>query len=125
MSLSRKFYSKSVNICGALSLLVFTQVSADTVGIIGGIDLTGGPPYGAVVSSSGSLTPLSLGDPLTISGGIIQSVSMNSSGVSLIGGQQLDSLSGFSPAYAAFVSSSGGVTPLDITGLPAMHGIIY
>jgi hypothetical protein len=57
--------------------------------------------------------------------GIIQSVSMNSSGVSLIGGQEHDQSTGFTPAYAAIVSSSGAITPLTITGLPAIHGIIY
>jgi len=125
MSLVRKFSLHSVKVYGVIAvfLTISTQASADNVAIIGGIDLTGAPPYAALVSSSGELTPLVLGDPTTITG-TIQSVSMNSSGISLIGGQEFDQTTGFTPAYAALVSSSGVVTPLAIDGLPAMHGII-
>src|SRR5579862_7803162 len=116
--LVRKFYSATV----ISFLMISVRATADTAAIIGGIDLTGGPPYAALVSSSGQLIPLACGDP-TATSGIIQSVSMNFAGISLIGGQQ--SLSSTTPAYAAFVSSSGEITPLPIAGLPAMHGIIY
>ena len=44
---------------------------------------------------------------------------MNSSGNSLVGGQD-----GTAAAYAAIISSSGVVTPLIFTGTPALHGII-
>ena len=125
MSLARKLYSNTAKICGALTLSISMQASAENIAIIGGIDLNGAPPYGALVSSTGTLTQLNLGDPLTINGGIIQSVSMNSSGVSLVGGQQQNLLAGTAPAYAALVSPSGVVTPLPITGLAAQHGIIY
>ncbi len=125
MSLVRKFYSNSVKIYGAIivSLTISTPVSADNVAIIGGIDLNtmGAPPYAALVSSSGQLTPLDLGVVQTITG-TIQSVSMNSSGISLIGGQNSGTTG--APAYAALISSSGDVTPLAIAGPPAMHGII-
>ncbi|MBX7067450.1 MAG: autotransporter domain-containing protein [Parachlamydiales bacterium] len=106
-----------------VSLTITVQAFAGNVAILGGIDLTGAPPYGALVSSSGEMTPLPLGDVMTITG-MIQSVSMNSSGIGLIGGYQHDSITGFTPAYAAFVSPTGVVTPISITGLPAMHGII-
>src|SRR4029079_10310437 len=58
--------------------------------------------------------------PLTFPGtGTIYSVYMNSSGNSLVGGQD-----GTGPAYAAIISPSGVVTSLIFTGLPAIHGII-
>lgn len=93
--------------------------AVDSAAIIGGIDLTGsGPAYAALVSSLGDLNSLALSGDAAM-GGIISSVSMNSSGNSIIGGQgQTGS------AYAALVSSSGEVTPLIIAGMPAIHGII-
>ncbi len=107
-----------MKICGAIVLSLSSSVSADNVAIIGGLDLTGAPPYAALISSSGALTPLDTGSIQ----GTIQSVSMNSSGTSLIGGQEF---TGSNPAYAALVSSSGTVTPLTFIGLPGLHGIIY
>ncbi len=112
----------AMKIYGAIivSLIMPTHAAADNVAIIGGIDLTGtGPAYAALVSSSGNVTPLALTGDAAM-GGIITSVSMNSSGNSLIGGQGQSGT-----AYAALISSSGSVTPLDITGPTAMHGIIY
>ncbi len=107
-----------------VSLTISTQAAADNVAIIGGIDLTtgGSPPYAALVSSSGELTPLALGNVMTTTG-IIQSVSMNSSRISLIRGQ--NGPIGSQPAYAALISSSGEITPLTITGQAAITGIIY
>ena len=101
-------------------LLIPAHAATDPAAIIGGIDLTGtGPAYAALISSSDAITPLALtGDAAT--GGIISSVSMNSSGNSLLGGQ---GQTGY--PYAALVSSSGSVIPLVITGPPATHGIIY
>ena len=92
-----------------------TQISADNIAIIGGPDLVGSPPpYAALISPTGEVTPL------TFSGtGTIYSVSMTPSGNSLVGGQD-----GTNPAYAAIISPSGVVTPLIFTGPPAIHGII-
>jgi uncharacterized protein with beta-barrel porin domain len=102
------------------SLTIPSHAAAESAAIIGGIDLTGtGPAYAALVSSSVDVTPLALPGDAAM-GGIITSVSMNSSGNSLIGGQgQTGS------AYAALISSSGMITPLVITGPTVMHGIIY
>lgn len=110
-----KFYGAIVT-----SLTISTQASPDTIAIIGGIDLTGsGPAYAALVSSLNELIPLALpGDAAT--GGIISSVSMNSSGNSLIGGQGQSG-----GAYAARISASGAITPLLFSTDPATHGIIY
>jgi len=59
MAWVRKFYWNAVKIYGAMivSLTISTQASADNVAVIGGIDLTGAPPYAALVSPSGGLTP--------------------------------------------------------------------
>jgi hypothetical protein len=118
----RKSSLYRMKIYGAViaSLTIPIHAAADSAAIIGGIDLTGtGPAYAALVSSSDDVTPLTLsGDAAT--GGIISSVSMNSSGNSMIGGQ---GQTGF--PYAALISSSGEITPLIITGTPATHGIIY
>lgn len=119
MSLAQKYCLNTVKAYGAIivSLTLSTQASADTVAVVGGIDLGGAPPYAALVSSPGALTPITLGG----TSGIIQSVSMNSSGTSLVGGQIV---TGANPAYAALISSSGSVTLVNITGLPALHGVI-
>ena len=120
-SFVRKSHLHAVKIYGVIiaSLTIPFQASGDDIAIIGGIDLTGsGPAYAALVSSSGQVTPLPLtGDAAT--GGIISSVSMNSSKNSIIGGQtQTGSV------YAALVSSSGQVTPLIFSGPVEAHGII-
>ena len=110
-----------LKISGALIvfLTMLTQIYADNVGIIGWIDLSGtGPAYAALVSSSDQLTKLTLKGDATL-GGIISSVSMNSSQVSLIGGQ------GFTgAAYATLVSATGGITPLTFSASMTAHGII-
>src|SRR5689334_25425754 len=101
------------------SLTMLTQTSADNMGIIGGIDLTGtGPAYAALVTSSDQLTQLTLTGDATL-GGIISNVSMNSSQVSLIGGQGLAG-----GAYAALVSATGGITTLTFSASMAAHVII-
>lgn len=111
----------SLKIYGTLiaSLALSIQGSADNIAIIGGIDLAGsGPAYAALVSNSGELIPLTLtGDALA--GGIINSVSMNSSGNGLIGGQGQTGA-----AYAALVSNSGEISPLLFTGGLEIHGAI-
>ena len=82
--------------------------------MIGGQDLTGSQPaYAALVSSSGTVTPLTLTGGGIATTGEIFSVAINSSGNGIIGGQDL---TGSQPAYAALVSSSGTVTPLTLTG---------
>ena len=60
MSLVRKFSLHSVKVYGVIAvfLTISTQAAADNVAIIGRIDLTGAPPYAALVSSSDDLTPL-------------------------------------------------------------------
>ncbi len=113
---ARKFHlSLSLAACLIAPLSAF----AENVAIIGGIDLTGsGPAYAALVSASGTLTPLALpGDAAT--GGIINSVSMNASENSLIGGQGQSAA-----AYAALVSSLEEVTPLTFSGGLEIHGVI-
>ncbi len=62
--------------------------------------------YAALVSPTGTVTPLS---PLP-SPGVIYSVALNNTGVGLIGGQDLRSSN--QPAYAALVSPTGTLTPL-------------
>jgi len=102
-----------------ISLTMLTQTSADNIGIIGGIDLTGtGPAYAAIVTSSDQLTQLTLTGDAAL-GGIISSASMNSSQASLIGGQGLTGT-----AYAALVSATGGITPLTFSASMAAHGVI-
>src|SRR5689334_25142364 len=87
------------------SLTMLSQTSADNIGIIGGLDLTGtGPAYAALVTSSDQLTQLTLtGDAML--GGIISNVSMKSSQLSIIGGQVLTG-----GAYAALVSTPDRIT---------------
>src|SRR5579863_8449590 len=90
------------------SLTILSQTSADNIGVIGGLDLSGGtgPAYAALVTTSDQITQLALTGDAAM-GGIINSVSMNSSQVSLIGGQGQTGA-----AYAALVSATGGITPL-------------
>lgn len=83
-------------------------------GIIGGQDQTGSTPpaYAALVSSSGSVTPLTLTGGMTTNG-IVNTVAINAFGNGILGGQDF---TGSQPAYAALVSPSGSVTPLALTG---------
>ncbi|HEY5259842.1 MAG TPA: autotransporter domain-containing protein [Rhabdochlamydiaceae bacterium] len=84
------------------------SVCADQpLGIIGGQDFTANP-YAAIVSSTGTPTPIVTG----VVGGAITSVGINSSGQGIIGGHGLAS----SPPYAALVSPIGTATPI-VTGL--------
>ena len=106
-------------IYGAI-LTMPSQASSDSAAILGGIHLTGsGPAYAALVSSSGELSPLRLPGDAAM-GGTISSVSMNSSGNSLIGGEGQTGA-----AYAAIVSPSGGITSLTFSDNLANHGAIY
>lgn len=114
LSFVRKFY-------GAILMTMVAQCYADTVAIMGGIDLfDNAPAYGALVTSADALVPLVFSGEMATNG-IIESVAINSSGNSLIGGQIQH---GSSPAYAALVSPSGALTPLIFSGTVAMHGNI-
>ena len=111
-----------LKVYGALiaSLSMLTQTSADNIGIIGGLNLTGtGPAYAALVSSSDQLNELLLTGSAAL-GGSIGTVSMNSSQISLIGGLDLNG-----GAYAALSSATGGITPLTFSTSMATHGNIY
>ncbi len=111
-------FSNSIKVYGVL-LALSTQTFADTVAIIGGISYTApAPPYAALVTSSGELVPLPF--PIGVaSSGAINSVSMNSSSNSLVGGEDQSNA-----PFAALVSSTGEFTPLTFTGLVATHGFI-
>ncbi len=119
----RKSSLYAMKIYGAIiaSVTISIHAAADSAAIIGGIDLTGtGPAYAALISSSNGVTPLALPGDAAM-GGIISSVSMNSSGNSLIGGQ------GFydaQPAYVGSVSASGVLTSLTLTEGIATDGTI-
>ncbi len=102
-----------------ISLATPAQVSADTVAVIGGIDLTGAPPYAALVSSSGEIIPLTI-TGLPALHGIINSVAINNSGNGIIGGRDTTG-----PIYAALVPSSGNpLVPLTFPPEVAAGGII-
>jgi hypothetical protein len=100
---------------GLLSALVLgTTLYGDTIGIIGGknLSVTPNPPMAFLVSSTGSLTPLSFP---TVANGAITSVAINNFGESLIGGVNLI---GFSP-IAFLASSTGDVSPLSLSATPS------
>ncbi len=115
VSFLKSYPAKIYGAISILTLAIFTQAAADTIAIMGGLDLSpSAPPYTALISSTGEVTPLTF-----LGTGDIVSVSMNSSGNSLIGGQD-----GTGPVFAAIISPLGAVTPLQFTGPITLHGII-
>lgn len=91
--------------CLGLSLATL-PVFAQTIGIVGGRDqdTVPNPAYAAIISSSGTATSVGVG--LLPSPGSINSVAINASGNSIIGGVDL----GAGAPFAALVSSSGTLT---------------
>ena len=129
---SRLPYAALVSPSGDLNVLAFSgatslhgtinsvAINSSGNGIIGGRDTTG-PIFAALVPPSGNpLNPLLFPTPI-LSGGNINSVAINESGNCLIGGQGYYNSQ---PAYAAFVSPSGAMTSLTLTGGVATNGTI-
>lgn len=109
------------NICGAIVVFWVISAQADNIAVFGGqVQEMVITSYGALVTSSEML------DPLTFSGSItpvnITSVSMNSSEYCLIGG--LGQIGTVYPPYAAIVDPSGSVTSLTFTGSISTGGNI-
>lgn len=102
----------------SLNLLLGVQPQINTVAINdfgSGIIAGGSPPYAALVTSAGSVSPLA---PLPGVGGLF-AAAINNSGQAILGGSNLN---GGAPAYAAFVDNNGSVT--SISSLPSL-GYIF
>ncbi|MCX6990358.1 MAG: autotransporter outer membrane beta-barrel domain-containing protein [Chlamydiae bacterium] len=120
----------------ALSLLAVcetTSLHADSsLGLIGGYEIldpisTIPSGYAAFVDENGSLTPLSTLPSTVIIGGLFfftpHDVSINTSGIGLIGGADISSGTNYY-AYAALVGPGSTVTPITVT-LTGVNTYIY
>ena len=96
------------------ALVLGTALYGDTIGIIGGknLSVSPNPPMAFLVSSTGSLTPLNFPG---VTEGAISTVAINNFGESLIGGVNL---TGLSP-IAFLASSAGSVSPLSLSATPS------
>ncbi len=106
---------------GNSGTIVSVAMNSSGRGLIGGQDISSFAAYAALTSPAGAVTPLDL-EPGFSSGnsGVIFSAAMNSSGLGLIGGLDLNSLA----AYAALVSPAGTVTHLSLAGISATSIIV-
>ncbi len=107
------------NHAALVAILMSRFVCAEpTLGLIGGLEVTNtmtntGPAYAAVVAPTALKTPIFVDIPI----GFILGVAINTSGLGIIGGQQIiDPMLSTTSPYAAFVSSSG-ITTLIPTGI--------
>jgi hypothetical protein len=109
---ARNASSHLIKVYGALiiSLTVMAQASELNVAIVGGIDYSSpASGYVAFVASSKELNPILIAEGALVDQGAIYSVSMNSSGISLIGGQESNRLHP-TPPYAAIVRPNREIT---------------
>ena len=101
---------KKIEYLVSFCALFSTTLNSIELGLVGGRDTSGTqPPFAALFDLNGNLIPLSPTPSSLISNGYIQSVSINGSGVGLIGGQNQD---GIQPAFAAFVHPDGSVVTI-------------
>lgn len=106
----------STNLTATLPIGLINSVSVNgqDIGLVGGVDNDTGAAYGAFVNQSGLIMalPNAGGSGNLPDMGEITSVDLNNSGVGIIGGGQI----GGNEMYAAFVSPSGTVTNLPVSG---------